>query len=173
VSYAVVARAPIDEIEAVRKEMGWRFTWVSSYRSDFNYDFHVSFTPEEIAAGRAFYSYEYVNPGLEDRSGDSVFFRNDAGQIFHTYSTYGRGGEEFLGICARGVAAEGDRGGELRTEVLERAARRTRALPQGEPMTKSAKERIRDSSTRGGGRTDSGTSLARLRSSREGSGGTP
>jgi predicted dithiol-disulfide oxidoreductase (DUF899 family) len=98
VSYAVVARAPIEEIEAVRKRMGWRFTWVSSYQSDFNYDFHVSFTPEEIAAGRAFYNYEYVNPGLEDRFGDSVFFKDDAGQIFHTYSTYGRGGEEFLGV---------------------------------------------------------------------------
>src|SRR5262245_54264733 len=98
VSYAVVARAPIEEIEAVRKRMGWRFTWVSSYRSDFNYDLHVSFTPEEIATGRAFYNYEYGDPGLEDRSGDSVFFRDDAGRIFHTYSTYGRGGEEFLGV---------------------------------------------------------------------------
>jgi predicted dithiol-disulfide oxidoreductase (DUF899 family) len=98
VSYVVVARAPIEEIEAVRQRMGWRFPWVSSYHSDFNYDFHVSFTPEDIAAGRAFYNYEYVNPGLEDRSGDSVFFKDEAGQIFHTYSTYGRGGEEFLGI---------------------------------------------------------------------------
>lgn len=98
VSYAAVARAPIEEIEAVRKRMGWRFTWVSSSRSDFNYDFHVSFTPDEIAAGRAFYNYEYVDPGLEDRSGDSVFYKDAAGQIFHTYSTYGRGGEEFLGI---------------------------------------------------------------------------
>jgi predicted dithiol-disulfide oxidoreductase (DUF899 family) len=98
VTYAVVARAPIEEIEAVRKRMGWRFRWVSSYNSDFNYDFNASFTPEQIAAGRAFYNYEYVNPGLEDRSGDSVFFKDDAGQIFHTYSTFGRGGEEFLGV---------------------------------------------------------------------------
>jgi predicted dithiol-disulfide oxidoreductase (DUF899 family) len=98
VSYVAVARAPIDEIEIVRKRMGWRFTWVSSYHSEFNYDFHVSFTPAQIAAGRAFYNYEYVNPGLADRSGDSVFVKDDAGQIFHTYSTYGRGGEEFLGI---------------------------------------------------------------------------
>jgi predicted dithiol-disulfide oxidoreductase (DUF899 family) len=90
VTYAVVARAPIQEIEAVRQRMGWRFTWVSSYHSDFNYDFHVSFTAEEIAAGRALYNYEYVNPGLEDRSGDSVFFKDDAGRIFHTYSTFGR-----------------------------------------------------------------------------------
>jgi predicted dithiol-disulfide oxidoreductase (DUF899 family) len=98
VSYAVVARAPIEEIEAVRKGMGWRFRWVSSYNNDFNYDFNVSFTPEQIAAGRAFYNYQYMNPGLEDLSGDSVFYKDDSGQIFHTYSTFGRGGEEFLGI---------------------------------------------------------------------------
>jgi predicted dithiol-disulfide oxidoreductase (DUF899 family) len=97
VSYAVVARAPIEEIEAIRKRMGWRFTWVSSYRSDFNYDFNVSFRPEDVAAGRAYYNYQYTSPGLEDLSADSVFFKDDAGAIFHTYSTYGRGGEEFLG----------------------------------------------------------------------------
>jgi predicted dithiol-disulfide oxidoreductase (DUF899 family) len=96
-TYAVVARAPINEIEAVREQMGWRFQWVSSYNSDFNYDFNVSFTPEQIAAKRAFYNFAYVNPWLEDRSGDSVFVKDDAGQMFHTYSTYGRGGEEFLG----------------------------------------------------------------------------
>src|SRR5215510_3269052 len=98
VSYVAVARAPIREIEVVRKRMGWRFTWVSSFHSEFNYDFHVSFTPNEIAAGRAFYNYEYVTPPLEDRSGDSVFFRDDAGQIFHAYSTFGRGGKQFLGV---------------------------------------------------------------------------
>lgn len=97
VSYAVVARAPIAEIEAVRQQMGWRFRWVSSYNTDFNHDFAVSFTPEQVAQGRAFYNYEYVHPGLEDRSGDSVFFKDEAGHIFHTYSTFGRGGEEFLG----------------------------------------------------------------------------
>jgi len=97
VTYAVVARAPIAEIEAVRQRMGWRFTWISSYGSDFNYDFNVSFTPEEVAAGRAYYNYRYADPGLEDLSGDSVFVRDDAGRIFHTYSVYGRGGEELLG----------------------------------------------------------------------------
>jgi predicted dithiol-disulfide oxidoreductase (DUF899 family) len=97
VTYAVVARAPIEEIETMRQRMGWRFRWVSSYHSDFNYDFNVSFTPEQIAEGRAFYNYRYENPGLEDRSGDSVFFKDESGQIFHTYSTFGRGGEEFLG----------------------------------------------------------------------------
>ena len=97
VSYAAVARATIEEIEAVRKRMGWRFTWVSSYANDFNYDFNVSFTPEEMQTGRAYYNYRHGNPGLADLSGDSVFFKDASGAIFHTYSTFGRGGEEFLG----------------------------------------------------------------------------
>ncbi len=99
-TYAVVARAPIEEIEAVKKRMGWSFPWVSSYRNDFNYDFHVSFTPEDIAAGRAFYNFSYGSPPLQDLSGDSVFVRNEAGEIFHTYSTFSRGGEAFLGAYA-------------------------------------------------------------------------
>jgi predicted dithiol-disulfide oxidoreductase (DUF899 family) len=98
VTYVAVARAPLHEIEAVRNRMGWRFPWVSSYGSDFNYDFNVSFTPEQIAAGKACYNFEYRDPGMEDLSGDSVFYRDDAGNIFHTYSSFGRGGEEFLGI---------------------------------------------------------------------------
>jgi predicted dithiol-disulfide oxidoreductase (DUF899 family) len=98
VSYVAVARAPIEEVAAVRKRMGWRFTWVSSYESDFNYDFNVSFTPERIAAGSANYNFQQNIPGMQDLSGDSIFFKDEAGQIFHTYSTFGRGGEEFLGI---------------------------------------------------------------------------
>lgn len=98
VAYAVVARAPIEEIEAVRRRMGWRFRWVSSFGSSFNYDFNVSFRPEQISGGGAYYNYQFVNPGLEDLSGDSVFYKDPSGQIFHTYSTFGRGGEEFLGI---------------------------------------------------------------------------
>jgi predicted dithiol-disulfide oxidoreductase (DUF899 family) len=101
VTYVVVARAPIDEIEVVRKRMGWRFRWVSSYHSDFNYDFNVSFRPEEVAAGRALYNFQQAPEwaaGIEDLSGDSVFYKDESGQIFHTYSTYGRGGEQFLGI---------------------------------------------------------------------------
>jgi predicted dithiol-disulfide oxidoreductase (DUF899 family) len=97
VSYAAVARAPIAEIEAVRQRMGWKFPWVSSFGSDFNYDFGVSFKPEDVAADRAIYNYDRT-PGTDERSGDSVFFKDEAGRIFHTYSTYGRGGEEFLGI---------------------------------------------------------------------------
>jgi predicted dithiol-disulfide oxidoreductase (DUF899 family) len=101
VSYVAVARAPIDEIEAVRKRMGWRFPWVSSYRSDFNYDFNVSFSRELVASGRSLYNFQKAPEwaaGIEDLSGDSIFFKDDSGQIFHTYSTYGRGGEQFLGI---------------------------------------------------------------------------
>ena len=101
VSYLAVARAPIAEIEAVRKRMSWKFRWVSSYHSDFNYDFKVSWTREQFASARATYNYgilpEWIG-GLEDLSGDSVFYKNEDGQIFHTYSTFGRGGEEFLGI---------------------------------------------------------------------------
>lgn len=101
VSYVAVARAPIDEIEAVRKRMGWRFPWVSSCNSDFNYDFHVSFNRELVASGRSLYNFQKAPEwaaGIEDLSGDSIFFKDDSGQIFHTYSTYGRGGEQFLGI---------------------------------------------------------------------------
>jgi predicted dithiol-disulfide oxidoreductase (DUF899 family) len=98
VSYVAVARAPLEEIEAVRQRMGWRFRWVSSCGGDFNYDFNVSFTPQELAARRAWYNYRCGDPGIEDLSGDSVFFKDASGQIFHTYSTFGRGGEEFLGV---------------------------------------------------------------------------
>src|SRR6266404_3549531 len=86
VSYAAVARAPIDEIEVVRKRMDWHFPWVSSFPNDFNYDFNVSFKPAEMAAGSAVYNFKQQNPGMEDLSGDSVFFKDSKGQIYHTYS---------------------------------------------------------------------------------------
>jgi predicted dithiol-disulfide oxidoreductase (DUF899 family) len=101
VTYVAVARAPIEEIEAVRKRMGWKFRWVSSYHSDFNYDFNVSWRREQIDSGRALYNYGALPEwaaDIEDLSGNSVFYKDGSGQIFHTYSTFGRGGEEFLGI---------------------------------------------------------------------------
>jgi predicted dithiol-disulfide oxidoreductase (DUF899 family) len=101
VTYVAVARAPIEEIEAVRKRMGWKFRWVSSYHSEFNYDFNVSWTREQIDSGRPLYNYGALPEWaaeIEDLSGNSVFYKNETGQIFHTYSTFGRGGEEFLGI---------------------------------------------------------------------------
>lgn len=97
-SYVAIARAPIEEIEALRQRMGWQFPFVSSYRSDFNYDFHVSFTPEQLKEKKAFYNFRESDPGIEDLSGDSVFYKDENGDIFHTYSTFGRGCERFLGI---------------------------------------------------------------------------
>jgi predicted dithiol-disulfide oxidoreductase (DUF899 family) len=98
-SYVAVARAPINQIEAVRLKMGWKFKWVSSSKSDFNYDFHVSFRPEESANHRAIYNFREFDPkGSEDLSGNSIFYKGEDGQVFHTYSTFGRGGEQFLGI---------------------------------------------------------------------------
>ncbi|MET0279479.1 MAG: thioredoxin family protein [Pseudorhodoplanes sp.] len=97
VKFVSVARAPLAEIEAFKDRMGWRFDWVSSYGSDFNYDFNVSFTPEQVATGAAIYNFEETAVPLEDLSGFSVFYKNEAGDIFHTYSSFGRGGEEVLG----------------------------------------------------------------------------
>jgi predicted dithiol-disulfide oxidoreductase (DUF899 family) len=97
VSYVAVARAPLDEIEAFKKRMGWRFRWVSSFGSDFNYDFDVTFTPAQIANGTAVYNYRAGPLPLEDLSGLSVFHKAADGTIYHTYSTFGRGAEERLG----------------------------------------------------------------------------
>jgi predicted dithiol-disulfide oxidoreductase (DUF899 family) len=111
-TYVVVARAPIEEIEQLKRKMGWDFTWVSSYHNDFNFDFNVSFTDDEIAAGRGYYNFRQVevNPGMIDLSGDSVFVKDAAGQIYHTYSAYARGGEQFLGIYAYLDATPNGRG---------------------------------------------------------------
>jgi predicted dithiol-disulfide oxidoreductase (DUF899 family) len=71
--------------------MGWSFPWVSSSGSDFNYDFNVSFTPEQLASGEAYFNYTPGNPGMEDREGVSVFYKDPDGNVFHTYSAYARG----------------------------------------------------------------------------------
>lgn len=97
VSYVAVSRAPLAEIEAFKKRMGWRFPWVSSFGSDFNYDYHVSFTLEDAANGTVFYNYETQPFGTEEASGTSVFYKDAAGDVFHTYSCFGRGGEKILG----------------------------------------------------------------------------
>jgi predicted dithiol-disulfide oxidoreductase (DUF899 family) len=97
VKFVAIARAPLSEIEAFKKRMGWRFDWVSSGGSDFNYDFDVSFTREQMEKGKACYNYEDTKVPLEDLSGFSVFYKNENGDIFHTYSAFGRGAEEVLG----------------------------------------------------------------------------
>jgi predicted dithiol-disulfide oxidoreductase (DUF899 family) len=95
-SFAAVSRAPVSQIEPVKKRMGWRFKWVSSFDSDFNYDYRVSFTPEQIAKGETDYNYGTTPYAHVDLPGTSVFAK-DGGQVFHTYSSYSRGGELLLG----------------------------------------------------------------------------
>ena len=77
--------------------MGWRFPWASSFGFDFNYEFGVSFTNEEIASGRVVYNFERSPFPLEEGPGLSVFLKTDSGDVFHTYSTYARGGEAVVG----------------------------------------------------------------------------
>jgi len=99
VTLVAVSRAPLAEIEAFRRRMGWRFTWVSSYGNGFNRDYHVSFSKEEVAGGRLYYNYtDAVHPfPSEELPGLSVFFKDPGGDVFHTYSAYARGGEALIG----------------------------------------------------------------------------
>jgi predicted dithiol-disulfide oxidoreductase (DUF899 family) len=90
VTFTAVSRAPLVKIDAYKKRMGWSFPWVSSYGSDFNYDFDVSFTKEQLAAGKVDYNYGLVE-GYEELPGLSVFYKNERGEVFHTYSCYARG----------------------------------------------------------------------------------
>jgi len=87
----VVSRATLPEIEAFKQRMGWRFQWVSSNGSDFNFDYHVSFTKEEIAKQNMYYNYEMTKFPSDEGPGASVFYKNAQGEIFHTYSSYARG----------------------------------------------------------------------------------
>ncbi len=93
VKFVAVSRAPIAEIERFKKRMGWQFNWVSSSGNDFNFDYHVSFRKDEIAAGKAYYNYALRDVGGDEGPGNSVFYKDTAGNVFHTYSTYGRGDE--------------------------------------------------------------------------------
>ena len=97
VRLAVVSRAPLAEIEAFKKRMGWRFHWVSSNASDFNYDYHVSMSTEELGKGQVYYNYGMQKFPSEERPGTSVFYKDPAGNILHTYSSYGRGLDILIG----------------------------------------------------------------------------
>lgn len=97
VTLLAVSRAPIEQIERFRRRMGWSFPWVSAFHSDFNQDFGVSFTPEQVARGEVPYNYTMQAFPVEEAPGISVFYRDDAGSVFHTYSTYGRGVEVMMG----------------------------------------------------------------------------
>jgi predicted dithiol-disulfide oxidoreductase (DUF899 family) len=96
-SFVAVSRGPIDKLMAYRKRMGWQFRWVSSAGNTFNADYHVSF-PQDREQG-VFYNFEdQPDPKTDELPGASVFYKDEAGQIFHTYSSYGRGGEVFLPV---------------------------------------------------------------------------
>jgi predicted dithiol-disulfide oxidoreductase (DUF899 family) len=97
VRLVVVSRAPLAQIEAFKKRMGWRFPWVSSNGSDFNYDYQVSMTKDELEKGEVYYNYSMQKFPSEERPGMSVFYKDAAGNIFHTYSSYARGLDIFLG----------------------------------------------------------------------------
>ena len=91
VSFSVVSRAPIEKLNAFKKRMGWNFKWLSSFDSDFNYDFNVSFTPEEMEKGQMEYNYTVTQFPAPEAPGLSVFYKDEDGSIFHTYSCYARG----------------------------------------------------------------------------------
>jgi predicted dithiol-disulfide oxidoreductase (DUF899 family) len=95
VTFIAISRAPLTEIERFRRRMGWKFKWVSSFGTDFNQDFHVSFTEQD--KDKVVYNYEQQPFGSEELPGISVFYQDDAGRVFHTYSTYGRGVEAMMG----------------------------------------------------------------------------
>lgn len=114
IAWLAVSRAPLAEIERFRQRMGWKFAWVSSHGNSFNRDFHVSFAPEERnAAGQVFYNYGLTSFPQSEAPGISAFVRNDAREVFHTYSTFGRGVEVMMGayslidLTARGRDEEG------------------------------------------------------------------
>ena len=98
VTLLAASRAPLAEFLPFKRRMGWRFAWVSSHGSDFNRDYGVSFTKEEIAAGHAEYNYRPASQVIEDMHGISVFYKDAAGDVFHTYSAYARGCDILLGV---------------------------------------------------------------------------
>ncbi len=91
VTMIAVSHAPYDKLAAYKKRMGWSFKWVSSYDTDFNFDYHVSFKSEEMKKKKAFYNFTMQDPSISEREGVSVFYKDQTGKVFHTYSTYARG----------------------------------------------------------------------------------
>ena len=107
-AFAVVSRAPLTEIEPFKNRMGWKFRWVSSFNTDFNFDFHVSFTPEQVKSGELPYNYGKYKAHIDEKEGVSAFYRDKKGDIYHTYSSYERGIDlmnttyNFLDLTAKG-----------------------------------------------------------------------
>ena len=95
-AFVVVSRAPLAEIEAYKKRMGWRFSWVSSFGSDFNFDYHVSFREDQMGKDGD-YNYERQEIDSDEMPGASVFYKDAGGGMFHTYSAYARGLDILIG----------------------------------------------------------------------------
>ena len=96
VTMVAVSQAPFGKLAAYKQRMGWNFKWVSSSETDFNLDYHVSFTPDELAKKKALYNFTLQNPDSPQREGVSVFYKDPTGRVFHTYSTYARGIDMFM-----------------------------------------------------------------------------
>lgn len=113
IAFAAISHAPLREILPFQQRMGWNVNWVSSHDSDFNHDYQVSFTPEELAAGHVHYNYTAQAFPHEEAPGVSAFARDDNGAVYHTYSTYGRGVEfimdtyRLIDLVPKGRAEEG------------------------------------------------------------------
>ncbi|HKQ38835.1 MAG TPA: thioredoxin family protein [Verrucomicrobiae bacterium] len=107
-AFAVVSRASPKEIEPFKRRMGWQFKWVSSFGTDFNFDFNVSFTSEQIQRGVLPYNYGKFKMKIDEMQGVSAFYRDNNGDIYHTYSSYARGIDlmnttyNFLDLTAKG-----------------------------------------------------------------------
>jgi predicted dithiol-disulfide oxidoreductase (DUF899 family) len=91
IAFVAISRAPLAKLDTYRKRMGWGFKWLSSAANSFNFDYSASFTPEELASGKAFFNYTIQKPPVSDMVGISVFAKGEDGQVYHTYSTYQRG----------------------------------------------------------------------------------
>jgi predicted dithiol-disulfide oxidoreductase (DUF899 family) len=115
VTMVVVSRGPFSKLSEYQKRMGWNFKWVSSGGSDFNFDFQASFTPEEMEAKRAMYNFTMRDPKAREREGHSIFYKDESGAVFHTYSCYDRGNDKlnihyhYLDLVPKG-RDEGGRG---------------------------------------------------------------
>lgn len=96
-SFVAISRGPIEKLESYRKRMGWKFRWVSAGRTDFNYDYNVSFPPERVKDGKITYNFKEADTEIDELPGFSVFHKTEDGQIYHTYSAFDRGGEVLLG----------------------------------------------------------------------------
>jgi predicted dithiol-disulfide oxidoreductase (DUF899 family) len=113
VTLTAVSRAPLAKVDAYKKRMGWSFPWVSSEGSDFNFDYHVSFTPEEVTDAKAYYNYAVRPIGASDEQGISVFHKDAGGAVYHTYSCHGRGIDmvngayQFLDLVPKGRDEDG------------------------------------------------------------------